>query len=336
AIIAASGEVSVVYNIYRHTVGQDYGDPLSYGSAWLEYTFDDTIVINGTTYWYVVTAVYNYGNEDEAESPFSDEVEVTPEAETVYELSYDDGTAETGVTPLGDGGFYAVRFTPDDYPIQILKVKYYATGAGGLTWVKLFKDDGENGMPGTQLGTDLLFTSIIEGWNEKDVSAGNIIVDGGSFYVGWGETAMSTQLGLDTDAPIEGNSYFQIPGDPWAPISDLGGYNGDLMIRAVVDVVVSITPKPSDQVPSSFSLKQNYPNPFNPVTYIPFELPKDTHVSLQIYDLKGRVVRELVSEWLPAGQYQYPLNGSDLATGIYIYRLLAGDFTMTKKMILLK
>ncbi len=336
AIIAASGEVSVVYNIYRHTMGQDYGDPLSYGSAWPDNTFDDPFVMNGTTYWYVVTAVYNYGNEDEAESPFSDEVEVTPEAETVYELSYDDGTAETGVTPLGDGGFYAVRFTPDDYPIQILKVKYYATGAGGLTWVKLFKDDGENGMPGTQLGTDLLFTSIIEGWNEKDVSAGNISVDGGSFYVGWGESEMSTQLGLDTDAPIEGNSYFQIPGDPWAPISDLGGYNGDLMIRVVVDAVASITPMQLSQLPSMFSLKQNYPNPFNPITFIPFELPKDTHVSLQIYDLKGRVVRELVSEWLPAGQYQYPLNGSDLATGIYIYRLLAGDFTMTKKMILLK
>ncbi len=335
AIIAASGEVSVVYNIYRHTVGQDYGDPLSYGSAWPDNKFDDPFVMNGTTYWYVVTAVYNYGNEDEAESPFSDEVEVMPQATTVYEISYDDGTAETGVTLLGDGGFYAVRFTPDDYPIQILKVKYYATGAGGLTWVKLFKDDGENGMPGTQLGTDLLFTSIIEGWNEKDVSAGNISVDGGSFYVVWGESGISTQLGLDTDAPVEGNSYFQIPGSPWAPISDLG-YNGDLMIRAVVDAVASITPMQLSQLPSMFSLKQNYPNPFNPITFIPFELPKDTHVSLEIYDLKGRIVRELVSEWLPAGRYQYPLDGSDLATGIYIYRLSADGFTMTKKMILLK
>ncbi len=332
AVVGGGGEVDVAYNIYRHTEGGEYSDPLWYGEAWPDPTFEDPFVINGNTYYYVVTAVYNYGTPDEMESDFSNEVSAIPEAATIYEMAYDDGTAESGVTPLGDGGLYAVHFVPGEL-VTLVSLKYYATGEGGLTWVYLWTDDGEDGMPGSQIGTTLLFSSVIEGWNEKDVSTADIVISDGGFYVGWGETSLSPQLGLDTDSPDD-VSYYQIPGEAWGSISDLG-YNGDLMIRAKVDAAVSVDQQDAG-LPTEFTLRQNYPNPFNPVTFIPFDLPSGQHVKLDLYDVTGRLVQTLVNENLPAGRYSYHLDASDLATGVYIYQIETEKNSAAKKLILVK
>jgi len=88
--------------------------------------------------------------------------------------------------------------------------------------------------------------------------------------------------------------------------------------------------------PNSFSLRQNYPNPFNPSTRIAYELPKAGHVSLKVFDLLGREIATLVNEIQPVGSHSVTFNGSALASGIYFYRLQAGDFATTKKMVLLK
>lgn len=89
-------------------------------------------------------------------------------------------------------------------------------------------------------------------------------------------------------------------------------------------------------VPKKFRLSQNYPNPFNPVTFINFDIPEDSKIVLKIYDNTGREVRSLVNEYKLAGYYKVELNGSDLASGVYFYRLTAGEFSETKRMILLK
>jgi len=97
-----------------------------------------------------------------------------------------------------------------------------------------------------------------------------------------------------------------------------------------------------DGVPVEFALHQNYPNPFNPVTTINFDLPNITDVSLVIYDITGRKVRTLVSNNnIDAGYKKIVWNGRDdfgngVATGMYIYRLIAGDFVDVKKMTFLK
>ncbi len=329
----SSGGSAAEYNIYRHSEGGDYTEPLWYGTAWPDLTFDDPFVANGNTYYYVVTAIYNYSTPEEVESDFSNEVSAMPEAATIYEMAYDDGTAESSVTPLGDGGFYAVHFVPEE-PVTLVSMKYYATGEGGLTWVYIWADDGEGGMPGTQIGPNLLFANVTEGWNEKDVSSQNFVISEGGFYAGWGETSLSPQLGLDEDSPDDA-SYFQIPDDPWASIADLG-YSGDLMIRAKVDAAVSVDPIDNAQLPMEFALKQNYPNPFNPVTFIPFDLPSEQHVMLELYDVTGRLVQTLVSENLPAGRYSYHLDASNLATGVYIYRIETEKYSSAKKLILVK
>ena len=90
------------------------------------------------------------------------------------------------------------------------------------------------------------------------------------------------------------------------------------------------------QLPKAFSLFQNYPNPFNPTTTIHYDLPKTSRVTLQIYDVLGRKVATLVKEIEMAGKYTTSFDGSRLATGVYFYRLTAGDFVSTKKMLLVK
>jgi len=85
-----------------------------------------------------------------------------------------------------------------------------------------------------------------------------------------------------------------------------------------------------------FSLRQNYPNPFNPITNIEFTIPKEGLVTLKIYDILGREVITLVNENLKMGSYKKSFNGSNLASGIYFYKLIAGDFNETKKMVLIK
>jgi len=89
-------------------------------------------------------------------------------------------------------------------------------------------------------------------------------------------------------------------------------------------------------LPSEFSLKQNYPNPFNPQTTIEFSIPKKEFVSLKIYNLLGQEVSTLVSDRLTSGEYKYTWDASDLASGIYVYKLKTYNFSSTKKLILLR
>ncbi len=81
---------------------------------------------------------------------------------------------------------------------------------------------------------------------------------------------------------------------------------------------------------------QNYPNPFNPTTTIQYAIPKAEHVTLKVYDEIGREVSTLVNENKEAGQYNVSFNGSNLASGIYYYRISAGSFNQIKKLMLLK
>jgi len=94
--------------------------------------------------------------------------------------------------------------------------------------------------------------------------------------------------------------------------------------------------KSNSPVPSSYSLSQNYPNPFNPSTQIRFTIPEKTNVKLEVYNLIGQKVADLVNSELSAGEYSITFNASGLSSGIYLYRLQAGNFSSVKKMILMK
>lgn len=112
------------------------------------------------------------------------------------------------------------------------------------------------------------------------------------------------------------------------------GYRSDHQLLSWI-----ITSLPDDHnvyVPTSFSLSQNYPNPFNPATTISFSLPTKSFVSLKVFDALGREVETLVSEQLDAGTYSTQWNPVSLPSGVYFYRLQAGSFIETKKLILLR
>lgn len=89
-------------------------------------------------------------------------------------------------------------------------------------------------------------------------------------------------------------------------------------------------------IPSEYKLEQNYPNPFNPATTINYSLPKASYVTLKVYDVLGNEVMAVVNEYKTAGSYSTSVDGTNLSSGVYFYRLEAGNYTDTKKMTLLK
>jgi PKD repeat protein len=94
--------------------------------------------------------------------------------------------------------------------------------------------------------------------------------------------------------------------------------------------------KAASLVPVEFSLSQNYPNPFNPVTEIRYGLPEDIHVCLEVFNLLGQRVITLVDEKQEAGFHRVKWDAGDMASGVYFYRIKAGDFTATRRMVLMK
>jgi hypothetical protein len=116
-----------------------------------------------------------------------------------------------------------------------------------------------------------------------------------------------------------------------------------LIGNTVVTKPVLVTAVANGLAPQEFSLSQNYPNPFNPSTKIEYSLGKASQVSLKVYNLLGLEVATLVNGRQEAGSYTVPFSGSPsdgntstFASGVYIYRLEAGSFVSTKKLILMK
>jgi len=97
-------------------------------------------------------------------------------------------------------------------------------------------------------------------------------------------------------------------------------------------------PKPGiyDELPQQFLLHQNYPNPFNQTTTITYEIPKPSFVNLSVFNFKGQQVTTLVSEQKNAGSFSFQWNANNIASGVYLYRISLGEFTETKKCILIK
>jgi hypothetical protein len=88
--------------------------------------------------------------------------------------------------------------------------------------------------------------------------------------------------------------------------------------------------------PDEFWLSQNHPNPFNPSTNIRYEVPRESHVTLRIHNVLGQEVAALVNELRQPGRYQVQWNAENFSSGVYFYRLQAGDFVQTKKLMVVK
>jgi len=110
----------------------------------------------------------------------------------------------------------------------------------------------------------------------------------------------------------------------------------DLVRIRVSDPTVAVESRDSETLPTEFSLSQNYPNPFNPSTVISFQLPVNSHVTLKVFDVNGREVATLADGELRSGEHVVVFDANNLPSGVYIYRVQAGNFVEQKKMEVIK
>jgi hypothetical protein len=143
---------------------------------------------------------------------------------------------------------------------------------------------------------------------------------------------MQFYVGLTVPEPPSGETAKAIS----VRLHPLGRFSGTVWMDAL-----TVVSQEHHLLPSSYNLFQNYPNPFNPATMISYSLPRVSHVTLKVYDLLGREVKTLVSAEQNGGLHRVQWNGDNnygmkVSSGIYLYRIEAGDFMVSKKMILLK
>lgn len=117
---------------------------------------------------------------------------------------------------------------------------------------------------------------------------------------------------------------------------DVAPQNNRAETTVVIQTPTGSTDQQAASLPEAFSLSQNYPNPFNPITKIRYGIPEEANVLIQLFTIDGRMVATLVNTKKLAGNYSIDLNGAQLSSGIYFYRMSAGNYRETKRMILLK
>ncbi|MCI0449894.1 MAG: T9SS type A sorting domain-containing protein, partial [Chlorobi bacterium] len=113
----------------------------------------------------------------------------------------------------------------------------------------------------------------------------------------------------------------------------LGGFNMDIYTAEISELLGT---EPVTGIPSKFELMQNYPNPFNPSTTIGFSLPEKSLVTIEVFNSLGQFIKTLASGSYPAGSHTINFNAGSLSSGVYFYKLNAGDYSTVKKMILVK
>jgi hypothetical protein len=101
-------------------------------------------------------------------------------------------------------------------------------------------------------------------------------------------------------------------------------------------LVTSVESQYADNIPEHYKLFQNYPNPFNPTTTIPFYVPREEYVTMKLYNVQGRQIETLFRGKVAAGSHEIPLRAKNLSSGIYMYRIQAGKFSDTKKLMIRK
>jgi len=142
-----------------------------------------------------------------------------------------------------------------------------------------------------------------------------------------------------SDIPLGNSRLWSITGQTF--VGESSGNNTTFSSGFLADTLIrgpfaSVAPGATPGVPTRFELSQNYPNPFNPSTIVRYIVPAVTSVKLVIYDLLGREIAVLVNEIKTPGTYSVRFDGSGLASGVYIYRMDAGSFVQSRKLLLLR
>ena len=231
-----------------------------------------------------------------------------------------------------------------------------ATSTDGINWVK-------------HPSNPVLPHGSVGSWDEEAASAGGLFVYEGTFYLFYtGRPLDGSSLSIGLAASDDGASWTKHAGNPVLAGGVPGTWDwfvGD-PCPVVRDTIVQLwyagnvhyanewsigyatspftptsVPDAGEDLPRGFSLRQNYPNPFNPTTTFRYALSEDAPVTLKIYNILGQLVKTVVNDYQSAGYYESLWDGrndvgSHAASGVYIYRMVAGNFTATKRMLFLK
>lgn len=326
---AAIGQVvpSNVWTTYGGTACTLNGNPMPIGSV--VQAFDQSGVLCGQTFSetagvYKATSVYG----DDVFSPGVDEGCVMSEV-IVFKVN---GIVANKLGPASDqwSGYSAILLmnlaSTQQFSLNVVGPDEGSGYAGNpVVYIVTVENNGD-GIDWINL--DLLSTL---GWTISHNQGAN------SFYINPGET-----IQIEITVLIPGTAAVGQHDDLTITVTSLFDPSADFTktITTTVDQSTDVTDG-GYAIPGQFSLGQNYPNPFNPETKIAFNLEKAGDVHLEVFDILGRKVTTLQSGFLGAGQYEFTWYGVDnsgrqAASGIYFYRLSSSEYTLTRKMTLLK
>ncbi|MHB1686076.1 MAG: T9SS type A sorting domain-containing protein [Ignavibacteriaceae bacterium] len=243
-------------------------------------------------------------------------------------ISGSNDTSWTNITPPNNNGAYVRRIVVDLKNKQNIYACYSGYNDDGKTPTRHIFYSYNQGTTWTDISGDL-----------PDVPVHSLVIDPNNsqdIYVG-------TETGVyqTTD---HGNKWTNVGnGMPaYVPVDELVLQTGTNKLfafthgRSVFETSIPTGIVENTTVPSQYQLLQNYPNPFNPSTTIKYVIPERSQVVLKVYDVVGKEVKTLVNDMQESGSHQVALNEAGLASGVYFYRITAGKFSDTKKMILLK
>jgi photosystem II stability/assembly factor-like uncharacterized protein len=247
-------------------------------------------------------------------------------------------TSENGklfAAAMGGGAFrstdngtsWSKIYSPEgqlDNPYAIIYVSPYLLLGAGTQGLLRSSDDGDTWTEGGNgLPADDIYDFVVTGSN---IFAGT---DGGVF--------LSTDFGLNWTNVSSKELNTAIYSLAIFGSDLLAGTGGAGVIwKRPLSEMIAFSNVSERLLAFEYKLEQNYPNPFNPTTVINYSIPKERFVTIKVYDILGREIKTLVNEEKIAGNYSVQFNGSNLASGIYYYRMQAGDFVQTKKLVLLK
>ncbi len=255
---------------------------------------------------------------------------------------------------LSNSGEYTMYYTGKEITAGICRIGR-ATSVDGINWQR------------DTINNPILTIGTTGQWDDKVVCAPYCLYTSSMIYMlytGWANNYFGSQIGLATSTN-NGITWTKHANNPVIDLGPQGSWDANYVEAGSIILVedtlytwydgsrnntatnlwrIGLAKSPIEPVsveneitqPTEFLLSQNHPNPFNPSTKIKYSVPQTSQVQLKVFDVLGNEIETLVNEEKPSGTYELTWNAADLPSGVYFYQLKAGEYTGTKKMILLK
>ena len=330
---------------YRYDGGYFSEDTLAGGVGyWLKFDANEEIQIYGLTQGETVPLQegWNMFGVYEIDIPVTQLTTTPPGIIATYFFKYDDGYYIADTLKSGQG--FWVRVT-DDGVLNLNGSSLEKDGEAEQFSAKLDQDWGRIKINDSKGRSVTLYATE----EKTDLSLFDLppLPPTGIFDVRYSNRRLSEDIRSEKIIQISSGSYPITIKAEGINILVRDRINGNLLNEVLIDgeeikimnskiTSIQISGKVTGGLPATYELFQNYPNPFNPTTKIKFAVPKESDVNLSIYNVLGELVTTLINGQMQVGYHEYDFNASKLSSGVYIYRIKAGDFVETKKMIVIK